>query len=50
MRVEELRKMIENMDDNNEVIFFEQRRDRDGWPMSVKVNVVRVEEKKVEEK
>ena len=39
MTVAEIKEMIKNMNDNNEVIFTMADRDRDGYPVNTIVNV-----------
>ena len=45
MTKKELIKMLENINDNEEVAFIEADIDRDGWRIEYKRNIVRVEKK-----
>ena len=42
MTVAEIKEMIKNMKDTDEVIFVKQTYDRDGYPYEVKENIVAI--------
>jgi hypothetical protein len=45
MTKKELIKMLENINDNDEVVFIETDLDRDGWIVERKRDIVKVEKK-----